>query len=140
MRSPLTIWVRPTLPHSLRICRTDTSRATSVTRPSRNSSFSSAARAGIAVTISTAATVKANVSRTVLVTVFSIRALARRFKHGQERLALLKVVDNSGDDVVECDARFVADRSLDFADVGYPTRHVFEARLVRLIVGDQHNL
>jgi hypothetical protein len=65
VRSPLTICVRPTLLHSLSIWRTDTSRATSVTRPSRNSSFSSAAGAGVAAIVNAAASGRMDVNRTV---------------------------------------------------------------------------
>ena len=55
-------------------------------------------------------------------------------------LSRLKVIDDAAQDLVEVHLRFVADQGRDLSQVGHPPWHVFEPRLVGLLVRDERNL
>src|SRR6266851_1439978 len=121
--SALTILVCPTFAHSARIWRMVTSFAFTVTRPSCIVTCSSALAGVAAARIAAAARART----------------ATRIGPISIPPALLapEIVDHLGQDVVEVVLRFIADERFDLAQIRHAARHVFEARLVRLVVGDQ---
>src|SRR6188508_101616 len=109
IRSTLTMRVLPTRAHSVRICRTVTSCASSDTRPSRTDSVRTAAQDGVAEHIN-----RNSASASLVIFRLNIHC-----KSGPLRA---EIFDHPGDDFIELHFRLVADELGDFSEVGHPPR------------------
>src|SRR5476649_657119 len=152
MRSTLMILVWPTRAHSVRICRSVASFATTDTRPFCMVTLTSAkavelARSHAAAPMTSGFRVfmvplqytppgPGHPSRVCRRTV-EREPFRRAFETAVYGTSLApEVVDDLGQDVVEIESRLVLDQRLDARQVGHPARHVLEPRLVGLVVRD----
>src|SRR4029453_18977502 len=120
MRSTLTMRVLPTLAHSVRICRTVTSCASSDTRPSRTESVRGSAHDGVAEDVNI------NSASASLV-------IFRRKIYCKSGPLRAEIFNHSGDDLVELHFRLVPDEPRDFREVRYAPRHVFKSCFIGLV-------
>src|SRR5947207_618195 len=126
MRSTLTIFVWPMRAHSARIWRTVAFVATSVTRPSRIDSCTSAEA------VEAARSVKRALAAMVFAESIGIPASIR-----VRGLFVPKILDDLSEDVVQRIPGPVRDKPFYFCEIGHAPRHVLEAGFVRFVVGNE---